>query len=75
MKHELFTVRDVARAAFANDAMPGGIALKGLELATQITLQTVLGRNAAFSDSGTVQVDLGNGFVLSCQVEPKATTR
>jgi len=68
---QLFTVRDVARATFGHDGMPGGIALKGLETTTQITLQAVLGMNAAFNDAGEVRVDLGNGYVLRCTVEPK----
>lgn len=67
---QTFTVRDVARAAFAHDAMPAGIALKGLEAATQITLQSVIGMNAAFTKTGDVRIDLGNGFALVCRVEP-----
>lgn len=58
---QIFTVRDVARTTFNHDEM----------LATQIALQTILGRNAAFSDAGECLVDLGNGYVLRCTVEPK----
>ena len=72
---QIFTVRDVARATFSHDAMPGGISLKGLETATQISLQTVLGMNAAFSDDRDCVIDLGNGFVLRCTVEAKGGSR
>ncbi|MBK1614980.1 hypothetical protein CKO44_16040 [Rubrivivax gelatinosus] len=67
---ETFTVRDVARAVYGSDDMPAGIALKGLETTTQIALQIVIGKNAAFSKAGSVRIDLGNGFALVCRVEP-----
>lgn len=70
-----FTVRDVARAAFGNDAFPVGTKLQVVEQVMQIALQTVIGRDAAFSDSGECRIDLGNGFILACSVEPKEGVR
>lgn len=63
------TIKDVARAVLSSDSAPG-VRLPAIEQTLRVALINVLGRNAAFEESGECRVDLGNSFTLVCTVLP-----
>ena len=62
-------IKDVARAVLGSDSAPG-VRLPAIEQTLRVALINVLGRNAAFDDCGECRIDLGNGFILTCTVQP-----
>lgn len=68
-KREIFTPKQIAGAVFASDDYAGNLGVEKLNDIVTLALKNVIGQNV-FLRGKSVPIDLGNGRILRCTLEP-----
>lgn len=66
-KDDIFTITQIARAVFADDAYTGNLDVRELDHILELALRRRIGLACRIASS--VSIDLGNGHLLNCSLQ------